>query len=155
MYLLGNNPSQREYIKNFAQKVNLKIVALIHLDDYIPADNNFADLTPYDVGPGEFLNYIRHSRFVFTDSFHCTVFSILYKKSFFSFDRFKAGAKQNTNTRISNLLSIVDLKERHWNVDIPVDFAINLVSNYDKVESNLQYFRVKSFDYLNEALAGL
>lgn len=64
------------------KRTGLKIVALQHLDEYIPSDEGFANETPYDVGPAEFLNYVRNSEYIFTDSFHCSVFSILYKRTF-------------------------------------------------------------------------
>lgn len=50
VYLLGNNPDQREYIKQVKAQTGYKIVALQHLDDYIPGDEGFADIAPY-VGP--------------------------------------------------------------------------------------------------------
>ena len=36
----------------------------------------------YDLGPLEFLSYIRHAQCVFTDSFHATAFSIIFKRPF-------------------------------------------------------------------------
>ena len=93
------------FFKQVKEKTGYKIVALQQLCDYIHSDEGFANETPY-VGPREFLNYIRNAEFVFTDSFHCSVFSILYKKNFFTFNRFAEGAKQSTNSRIDNLLHI-------------------------------------------------
>lgn len=155
VYLLGNNPDQRDYIKNVKLATGCKIVALLHLDDYIASDNKYADETPFDVGPREFLNYIRNAKYVFTDSFHCSVFSILYQKNFFTFSRFAEGARQNTNTRIDNLLNIVGLEERRWNVDKPVENALNLQSDFSKVDDRLKGMRLKSMEYLKTALAGL
>lgn len=155
VYLLGNNPNQREYIKKVKQKTGLKIVALLHLDDYIASDNGFADESPYDVGPREFLNYIRNARYVFTDSFHCSVFSILYQKDFFTFNRFAEGVKQSTNTRIDNLLSIVGLEERRWNERKSVESATTLKSDFSKVEERLYEMRDRSMEYLKTALSEL
>ena len=42
-YLLGNNPGQREFIKQIKEKTGCKIVALQHLDEYIPSDEGFAE----------------------------------------------------------------------------------------------------------------
>lgn len=36
----------------------------------------------FDAGPREFLTYIRDAEMIFTNSFHGTVFSILFQKSF-------------------------------------------------------------------------
>lgn len=155
VYLLGNNPDQREYIKKVRLATGCKIVALLHLDDYIPSDNDFADEAPFNVGPCEFLNYIRNARYVFTDSFHCSVFSILYKKDFFTFSRFSETARQSTNTRIENLLHITGLEERRWDTSKSIMQAIKLKSDFSKVDERLDSLREKSINYLHTALEGL
>lgn len=154
-YLLGNNPWQRDFIKKVKQRAGLKIVALQHLDEYIPSDEGFADETPYNVGPREFLNYIRHASLVFTDSFHCSVFSILYKKRFFTFSRFGEHEKQSTNTRIDNLLDITGLQQHRMAVDSPVEYVFTMVDDFNGVDEKLDHLRRSSFDYLKTALGGL
>lgn len=153
-YLLGDNPLQREFIKRVKEKTGYKIVALQQLDDYIPSDEGFADEAPY-VGPREFLNYIRNAEYVFTDSFHCSVFSILYKKNFFTFSRFAEGAKQSTNTRIDNLLHITGLEDRRMTKDKTVDGVINYKGPFDGVDDKLNAYRKSSMEYLHNALKDL
>lgn len=154
-YLLGNNPDQRTLIKKLKKKTGLKIVALQHLDEYIPSDEGFADEAPYKVGPAEFLNYIRNAEYVCTDSFHCSVFSILYKKKFFTFNRFSEGAKQSTNTRIDNLLNLTGLSGRRINAKMSVDDLLNLSCDFTEVDEKLNKLRKSSMDYLINALNGL
>lgn len=154
-YFLGNNPNQRELVKKLKDKTGMKIVALLHLDEYIPSDESFADETPYNVGPAEFLNYIRNAEYVCTDSFHCSVFSILYKKKFFTFSRFSETAKQNTNTRIDNLLNITGLSERRVNARMSVDEILNLQLDFNYADKKLDELRKSSIDYLKNALKGL
>lgn len=153
-YLLGDNPSQRKFIKRVKEKTGYKIVALQQLDDYIPSDEGFADEAPY-VGPREFLNYIRNAEYVFTDSFHCSVFSILYKKNFFTFSRFAEGAKQSTNTRIDNLLHITGLEERRMTNDKTIEEVVNFKRNFDGVDEKLNALRKSSMDYLYNAFKDL
>lgn len=153
-YLLGDNPSQREFIKRVKVKTGYKIVALQQLDDYIPSDEGFADEAPY-VGPREFLNYIRNAEYVFTDSFHCSVFSILYKKNFFTFSRFAEGAKQSTNTRIDNLLHISGLEDRRMTNDKTIEEVVNFKRNFDGVDEKLNAMRKSSMDYLYNAFKDL
>lgn len=81
-YFLGNNPEQREFVKRFKDKTGYKIVQLQHCDEYIKSDVEFPDYTPYNVGPAEFVQLIRDAEYVFTDSFHASVFSLLYEKRF-------------------------------------------------------------------------
>ena len=154
-YLLGNNPSQREFIKRVKDKTGYKIVALLHLDDYVPSDDAFADEAPYNVGPCEFLNYIRNAEFVFTDSFHCSVFSILYKKNFFTFSRFAENAKQSTNTRIDNLLHITGLEGRRMTANKTADEVLNYNGSFNQVEEKLDVLRASSMAYLKNALKDL
>lgn len=154
-YLLGDNPWQREFIKQVKERTRYKIVALQQLDDYIPTDEGFADEAPYNVGPSEFLNYIRNAQMVFTDSFHCSVFSILYKKNFFTFSRFNETAKQSTNTRIDNLLNLTGLSERRMDKEQNVDNVLNYNGDFESVDDRLTALRKKSMDYLNNALKNL
>ncbi len=155
-YLLGNNPWQRERIRQVRKATGLKIVALQQLDEYIPSDEGFADEAPYNVGPREFLNYIRNAEYVFTDSFHCSVFSILYKKAFFTFNRFGEGAKQSTNTRIDNLLTLTGLSGRRvTGAGIGAEQLLETPCNFDGVDERLDALRQSSFAYLREALGGL
>ena len=154
-YLLGKNPSQREFIKQVKAKTGYKIIALLHLDDYVPSDDAFADEAPYNVGPCEFLNYIRNAEYVFTDSFHCSVFSILYKKNFFTFSRFAENAKQSTNTRIDNLLHITGLEERRMTSEKTVDSVVSFKGSFEGVDERLDTLRSTSMNYLKDALKGL
>lgn len=154
-YLLGNNPSQREFIKRIKDKTGYKIVALLHLDDYVPSDDAFADEAPYNVGPCEFLNYIRNAEYVFTDSFHCSVFSILYKKNFFTFSRFAENAKQSTNTRIDNLLHITGLEGRRMTANKTADEVLKYNGSFNQVDEKLDVLRASSMAYLKNALKDL
>ena len=154
-YLLGNNPDQRTLIKQVQKKTGLKIVALQHLDEYIPSDEGFADEAPYNVGPREFLNYIRNADYIFTDSFHCSVFSILYKKQFFTFSRFSERAKQSTNTRIDNLLNLTGLSQRRINSQSELNSILDMPCNYKGVDERLDALRQSSMEYLYTALKGI
>ncbi len=150
-YLLGNNPEQRELIKKVSKATGYKIIALQHLDEYIPSDDGFADEAPY-VGPREFLNYIRNAKMVFTDSFHCSVFSILYHKNFFTFSRFSETAKQSTNTRIDNLLNIAGLSDRRMSNRKTAEDILAYNGTFDGVDERLEKMRESSWAYLRKAL---
>ena len=55
-------------------------------------------------GPCEFLSLIDNAQFVFTDSFHCTVFSTIFDKDFTAFRRVQPGFEKMFG-RIEDLLS--------------------------------------------------
>lgn len=49
-YFLGNNPEHRDFAKRMREKTGMKLVTLLHLDEYIPSDEEYADEAPFNVG---------------------------------------------------------------------------------------------------------
>ena len=62
------------------------------------------------MNPADFLNLIRDAEAVITDSFHATVFSIIFQKDFWCFGR-NVGT-YSMNTRLHTLLSYVEMEDR-------------------------------------------
>ena len=81
-------------------------------------DEKFGDIAPYDVGPEEFLNWIRGAKYVCTDSFHGTCFSIIHHKKFMIFNRYSDQSKTSKNSRIDSLCQNLNLSERRFSGDI-------------------------------------
>lgn len=151
-YFLGNNPKQRSFVKELKEKTGFKIVQLQHLDEYIKSDDNFPDYAPFDVGPREYLNLIRHAEYVCADSFHGTVFAILHKKPFFTFSRYEKNSTVSTNTRLNSILSLLNLEERFISGDEKVEDCMNRKIDYDGVHKHLAEFREFSKNFLTKAL---
>ena len=70
LYFLGKN-EQYNTIKEYADKCGYEIINLLDLKDKY-----------YSSGPSEFLYLINNAKMIFTDSFHSTVFSIIFHKDF-------------------------------------------------------------------------
>ena len=70
-----------------------------------------------DTDLSDLLNLIRGAKYILTDSFHITVFSIIMQKQFYTFERFKEKESFSTNSRVKNLLSKLNLNNRvqHYN----------------------------------------
>lgn len=151
-YFIGNNPEQRDFVKELKNATGYKIVALQHIDEYINSDEGFADLAPYDVTPGEFINLIRNAQYVCTDSFHGSVFSILNKKIFFTFRRFRSDRKVSTNSRLESLFNLLDLNERLFSEDINIEECLRMEIDYDIVHEKLAVLREESKNFLYKAL---
>lgn len=151
-YFLGNNPLHREFAKRLKNETGYKIIALTHLDEFVKCDEMYADYTPYNINPADFLNLIRHASYVCTDSFHCTVFSILYKKEFFTFRRFARNTRQSTNSRLDTLFNMAGISGRILAGSEDIKEYINLSIDYKEVHSRLQRVREESLKYLIEAL---
>lgn len=151
-YFLGNNPPHREFAKKLKEKTGCRIVALTHLDEYVKSDEHYADETPYDIGPAEFLNLIRNAEFVCTDSFHCSVFSILYKRQFFTFRRYTRNTKQSTNSRLDTLFNSLGISGRIMKGNEDVAEFLEKEIEYDFVFEKIEIERRKSYKYLMESL---
>lgn len=152
-YFLGNNPPHRNWANQFKQKTGLKLVALQHLDEFVKSDLNFADIKPFNVGPAEFVNLIANAEYVLTDSFHGSIFSMLFQKVFFTFSRFESSTTKSTNSRIDSLLSIAGIPERHIKSTDCIQNCLNMPIDYITVHRRLGEFQDESRKYLAESLA--
>ncbi len=152
VYFLGNNPWQREIVKNIKTETGLKIVQIAHSDEYVKTDVGFADYTPYNVGPKEFVELIRDAEFVFTDSFHCSVFSMLNHKKFFTFPRYSNDGTASTNGRLYSLLSLVKHESRIVRKEDFSDFQIEKPLDYEVIDKELDKLRSFTWQWLKDAL---
>lgn len=152
-YFIGSTPLHREFVKRLKKETGLKVVALTHVDHYMKSDEGYADFTPYDIGPAEFLNLIRNSSYVCTDSFHSTVFSILYKKEFFEFKRYTQNTKQSTNSRLDTLFDLTGICGRMLDGNENIQDCLNMKLDYEEVHKKLAAVREESYIYLEKSLS--
>ncbi len=152
-YFLGNNPPQREWVKRLKETTGCSIIQMQHCDEYISCDEVFADHTPYDIGPKEFISLIRDAEYVCTDSFHCTVFSILYSKRFFTFRRYGKDSTVSTNSRLYSLLSLAGLESRMLKGDEDTTACSKSGIDYGPVHNRIDSLRQKSVEWLCNSLA--
>ena len=152
VYFLGNNPEHRSFVKAVQNLTGFKIIQLAHCDEFIKSDIGFADETPYNVGPREFIQLVRDAEYVFTDSFHCTVFSLLYRKKFFTFRRYRGDGKVSTNGRVYSLLSLVNLENRllFGNENAKNELAEDI--NFDDVHKKIESLRNDTWKWLQDSL---
>jgi len=151
-YFLGNNPPHRKFAKSLKEKTGCKIVALTHLDEFVKSDERYADETPYDIDPSDFLNLIRNAEYVCTDSFHCSVFSILYRKPFFTFRRYARKTRSSTNSRLDTLFNLVGISGRIMNGDENIEKCLSMKIDFDAAHKKLENVRSDSYVYLVNAL---
>lgn len=134
-YFLGNKTKIYEKeIRKLAYENNLEIVDLSEISKF-----EF-----YSYGPAEFLWLIKHANYICTDSFHGTVFSILYKKNFITFPRAESGFEKDN--RVMTLLKKINLEEAMWK-------GTKKELNYLQVDQLLEIERNKFNDYLQKSLA--
>ena len=144
-YFLTYNQAYIDYAKEYCRRRGLEMKLLIVRHDFIGlgADEVYT-------GPIGFLNAVKCAETVLTDSFHATIFSMIFEKQFYTFKRFKDGSAASQNSRVENLLSKVGLPERLLDETSPVmdDAAIP----YEQVGAALAQMRSESIDYLKNAL---
>lgn len=151
-YFLGNNPPHREFARKLKAETGYKIVALTHLDEFVKSDEGYADKTPYDIDPADFLNLIRNAECVCTDSFHCSAFSILYKRQFFAFRRYNRNTKQSTNSRLDTLFNLAGIHGRLLTGNEKIEDCLKIDTDFDEVHEKLKIVRQRSYEYLQAAL---
>lgn len=154
-YFLGNNPPHREFASQLKEATGYEIVALTHLDEFVKSDKAYVDKAPYDIDPADFINLVRNAEYVCTDSFHCTVFSILYRKQFFTFSRYARKSRQSTNSRLDTLFKITGIEGRLMTGTEDVNLYMNREIDFDDAHKRLESVRKESYGYLKCALADL
>lgn len=153
-YFLGNNPEHREFAQKIKEQLGLEIVALQHMDEYVTGDGKYVDKVLYDIDPSQFVALIRDAELILTDSFHGSVFSVLYHKEFFVMNRHKDGEVRSTNSRIDTFCELLNLEKRHLTGDFSA-YSEELILqgiDYDIVDQRLHDSRNKSIAFLKNAL---
>ena len=102
-YFLGSAPEKELYFETYCRSRNLPVIDLC-------GDKYF-----YVNGPSEFLYLIEHASLVATDSFHGSIFSILFGKPLLIFER--AGSEYVMTDRFDTLaakLGLGDWRNYNW-----------------------------------------
>ncbi|MBC2856171.1 polysaccharide pyruvyl transferase family protein [Cetobacterium sp. 2A] len=97
----------------------------------------------------QWLTYIKDSELIVTDSFHCTVFSIIFNKKFVVVSNSGRGI-----SRLENLLSIMGLEDRFF-TDIDQVIKSGILDediDYKEVEKKLEVHKNFSREFLKKAL---
>ncbi len=151
-YFLGDNQETRRAVQELKAKTGYKIITIRHMDEYVPEDENFGDEAPYFVDPNDFVKYISQAAYVCTDSFHCTIFSIIFHRQFMTFYRFQNTSKTSRNSRIDSLFEILGIeRERIYTNDICK--MIDRKIDYKTVNIKLNNLRQESLAFLSNALS--
>ena len=139
LYFLGELPRKtRKKIDEFAKSINAEIITIMG-DRYNP--------THWVPTVFEFAAAIRGAEAVFTDSFHSSVFSIIYNTPFITFDR----AGSNMISRIDTLLGYFDLTDNHYTGTMSFEEIIKH-TNFENVPMVLERERNKGLSFIQSCL---
>ncbi|WP_441003637.1 polysaccharide pyruvyl transferase family protein [Pseudocolwellia agarivorans] len=142
-YIFGKEEDKMDNIRKIGNKRNLQPVLLndMRLRKGIKS-------VPFPT-VAKWLSYIEASEFVITDSFHCMVFSILFKKNFIAIPAIPARAG-----RMKSLLNDLGLESRFFNSinDVPSSDVILENIDYQEVNEKIKTLRENSLLFLKKAL---
>lgn len=145
-YFLGDYSKIKGFIADFAKKKGLPIINISFASAERIDTEEFGDERIRDASPGEFLSLIRGAKYVFTDSFHACVFSALFEREYYVFER---DGKTSMIDRILTLQKNLQLPNRIIPVkEIKEQNNIDYSKNYD----NQTRLRAQSLKFLMESL---
>lgn len=144
-YFLGiRSEEYDEFIAEYAEEHNDAVIDITKINE---EKSNF-------IGPSEFVYLIKTAEAVFTDSFHGSVFSILYHKPFLTFARPDEDGYGNMNSRIDTLFTKFDLMQKKITGGEQLIGMNDIGFDVEKVEDILSIERKKSLEFLKSALEG-
>ena len=137
-YFLGELSKERKKeIERIAEENDCQIINILD------KNNPF-----YMTGPSEFLYLEKHAFLICTDSFHSSVFAIIYDRPFIIFER--EDKKEKMNSRLDTLINKFNLKDRKFNGKSIT--KANLNHDYTEAYKILEKEREKALKFLKKAL---
>ena len=127
----------------FAKQHNLKMIAIG--GNAMQARRNPDPMLEYvfDIGPEQWLYLVHHARYVFTNSFHGTAFSVIYKKDFY------VQYPPHTASRLRQVMETLGLEERVIREGEPLTEE---PTPYAQAQPVFDRMREQSLTYLKNAL---
>ena len=145
-YFLTHDPATVDYTNLIAKKLGLRVVH--YFADY-PKCIFDSDAKCFAfAGPEEFIGYVKNATCIFTNSFHGTCFSIIYRKPFYTYM-----ANRGMLSRVRDTIERLGLEERYF-TDFRDLKKVTLSIDYSEMELFLQKWQKKSFSFLQRALEG-
>lgn len=144
-YFLNPKHRYQKSVEEYANKNNLQIIGV---------SDNLNDASWMrcfkGLGADQFLWLINHAETIFTDSYHGSIFSLLFHKNLWTFVRFAEDNPICQNSRIRQLSNNFNLSHRIINEDSLIDDSKAI--DYNFFECRLAELRHLSLDFLIKAL---
>ena len=122
--------------KSVAKQLHCKVIYTGLMADRFPGVDTICD-----AGIEDYLSFIKHAEGVITNSFHGTVFSILFQKKFVSVKL------EGTSSRAENLLDMLDLKNQYITEEEEISKIFDTI-DYSPALKKLEKEREKSKEYI-------
>ncbi len=139
-----------DFIKKLKSVTKLPVynISLFNLENRVNADIDFND-----IGPLEFLALVKGAEWICTNSFHCGIFSYMFKRRFFVFERYMKDGNDggNQNSRIYNLLKLFGLEQCLTKPEAEPNLSQKFDFNFSK--TLVDEARSRSLDFLKASLS--
>lgn len=135
------------FLGGISESISSEILKMSNKEDLIIIDLMNLKKKQYLVSVNEFLYLINHANLVLTDSFHASVFSIIFETPFLVYERNNG---YEMGSRINTLLSITHLKERKIKSFNDIDNIFRC--DFTDAKKTLKKEKKKSLNFLKEAL---
>lgn len=133
-----------ELANMIARKLNTRIIHSLNKNDYFIFNNEQENMAY--AGIEEFLWYIQNAECIVTNSYHGTIFSIIFQKPFYTFNTILS-----RRCRIDTLTKKAGIEERIVNRNLFTD-EIETKMDFEKINMNIQREKIKSLEYLKHTL---
>lgn len=129
-------------LKSLSERFDLPVLLI---GGIIPREEPWI-INRVDIGPKEFLCAVREAKLVLTQTFHGTIFSVLYHKPFLVFN------DNMPNFRKTGLLRELDLLERIVHNEKEIDKALSYTLDYDVIERKIEVMRVEAKEAIRSCI---
>ena len=110
-YFLGKNKYERIAAQQYAKRNRCKIVTIPYMSGKVEmSELCWGDIRLNVVSPTHFVSLIKYAHCIFTDSFHAVVFSNIYNKEFYVFNR---DGTAMLDSRIDDVVRLFGTQERY------------------------------------------
>lgn len=140
VYMLEYNRELIKFCNKYSKEHKIKLIYITNRRyngiSMIKGENAF------EVGPDRFLEYILNAEIIITNSFHATVFSVIFHKQFIVFKT------KRSSSRMKDLLLSLGIKGRIYGENLNINNTID----YSKIDEILSNLRKTSLMYIEKAL---
>ena len=149
VYTTRLNRNLENFVNRLAQQTNLKVVRTAWARSPITVLKQGVIMLKK---PEEWLQSLRDAEYVVTNSFHATVFSILFHKKFFTIAQTNIQNEkgEGINVRMNDFLGFVGLGKRILS-EIPQQMDLNEI-DYSVVDERVRTLREESIAFLQDNL---
>ena len=135
-YILDQSEEKIKYVQQAAERLGLKIV-IKGSDSELSVEDSIE----------KWIANFRDAKYIITDSFHGSVFSIIFNKPFYAI-----GNKARGKSRFNSLLSMYELENRLIDVE-DGDTKFNQDIDWSIVNTKISQYREQAFRFLTDNLS--